>query len=110
MRVERVILKHHGDVAVFGRDVVDPPATDVEVALGNLLESGDHAQRRALATARRSYQHEKLMVEDLQIQIPNDEGVFAVTLRHMVESHVCHTLCCFPHEMKGVSGVPNGVA
>jgi len=35
-----------GDVAVLGRDVVDLLAVDVNGALADLLEAGDHAEGR----------------------------------------------------------------
>ena len=90
--IEGVVLKHHGDVAVFGSDMVDPVSPNVQVALGNLLQPGNHTQRRALAAARRPHEHEKLVVKDLQIQVANDVGVVAISLGHMVKSHVCHRL------------------
>ena len=37
VRVERVVLKHHGDVAVARRDVVHEPVADVDLAAGRLL-------------------------------------------------------------------------
>jgi len=46
VRIQRVVLEDHRDVAILGRDVVDTPAADVNFAAGRLLESGDHAQRR----------------------------------------------------------------
>ena len=49
VRVERVALEDHGDVAVARRDVVDDAVADPEHALGDVLEPGDHAQRRRLA-------------------------------------------------------------
>ena len=44
MRIERVILKHHRDVAIFRRDVVDPFFADVNVAFRDFLQTRDHAQ------------------------------------------------------------------
>ena len=51
LRVQGVTLEHHGDVAVFGCNVVHAPVTDVEVTVGNLFEPGNHAQRGGFATA-----------------------------------------------------------
>jgi hypothetical protein len=44
MRVERVRLEHHGDVAIFGRDLVHDPAVDRDLARSNRFKTGDHAQ------------------------------------------------------------------
>jgi len=46
VRVERVVLEHHGDVPVLRRDVVDAPAADQQVPLADLLEARDHPERR----------------------------------------------------------------
>ena len=44
VRVERVALEDHRDVAILRRDIVDDSVADVEVAAGDLLEPGEHAQ------------------------------------------------------------------
>ena len=48
VRIEGVVLEHHGEVAVSGRLVVDLRVTDVDVARGDVLEADDHAQDRGL--------------------------------------------------------------
>jgi hypothetical protein len=83
VRVERVTLEHHGDVAVLGRDIVDPPVADVQIAAADFLEPGDHAKRGALAAARRSDQDQELLVADLNVQIV-DRGDFTVLLGDVV--------------------------
>ena len=37
MRIERVVLKHHGDVTVLRLDIVDQPIANIDVAAGNRL-------------------------------------------------------------------------
>ena len=54
VRIERVVLEHHGDVAVLRRHVVDDVAADGDLAAGDVLQARDHAQRRRLAAARRA--------------------------------------------------------
>ena len=70
VRVKRVVLKHHGDVAVLGRHVVHDPVADAD-SRRDRLESGDHAQRRALSTARRADEHDELAVGDIEIDAVN---------------------------------------
>ena len=88
--VEGVVLEDHGDVAVLGGDIVDAAVADVEVALGDLLQPGDHAQRRRLAAARRPHQHQELVVNDLQIQVANDGGARCVGFGDVLKSHLSH--------------------
>ena len=67
VRIERVVLEHHGDVAVLRRHVVDDVAADQDLAAGDVLEAGDHAQRRRLAAARRADQDDELVVGDVEV-------------------------------------------
>src|ERR1700730_1911377 len=47
VRVERVGLEDHRDVALARGEVGYPPAADVDIATGGLLEPGHDPQRRA---------------------------------------------------------------
>ena len=66
VRVERVRLEHHGDVAVFGRHVVDDPLADEDAPRGDLFQPRQQPQRGGLAAARRADQHQELLVFDIQ--------------------------------------------
>jgi hypothetical protein len=67
--VERVVLEHHRDVAGAGRGVGDVLAADLDHALADLLEAGDHAQQRRLAAARRADEDHELALADLQVDV-----------------------------------------
>ena len=69
VRVQRVGLEDHGDVAVLGLDVVDHATVDLEGAGGDVLEAGDHAQRRGLAAAGRADEDDELLVGDLEVEV-----------------------------------------
>ena len=64
VRVERVALEDHRDVAVARRDVVDDAVADLELTLGDVLEPGDHPERCRLAAARGADQDHELTVVD----------------------------------------------
>jgi len=51
MRIERVILKHHRDVALGRLDVVDDAVADADLARRNGLDTRHHPQQRRLAAA-----------------------------------------------------------
>ena len=70
LRVERVGLEHHRQVALGGRGPgrVDPG--QVHGAVVGLLEPRDHAQRRRLARPGRAEQHEERALRDVEVQIP----------------------------------------
>ncbi len=59
------------------------------IAVGRILEPGDHPQRGRLAAARRAEQHEELAVGDLERQVVDRDDV-AEALGHMVEHDPGH--------------------
>ena len=69
VRIERVILENHRDVAIFRRDVVNSFVADEDVALRDLLEAGDHAQSGRFSATRGPDEHDKLTVRDLEADI-----------------------------------------
>ncbi|MNI71851.1 hypothetical protein D3C73_1277520 [compost metagenome] len=51
MRIQRIILKHHGDIAVLRMQVVDDAVADNDIAARLLLKPRDHPQRGGFAAA-----------------------------------------------------------
>jgi hypothetical protein len=68
VRVQRVVLEHHRDVAVLGRRVGDLARTQPHLAGIHRLQAADHAQPSGFAAARRPDQGHELAVGDLQAQ------------------------------------------
>ncbi len=69
MRIERVGLEHHGDLALGRRERVDEPVADIDVARGRRVEPGDHPEKRRLAAAGRADQHQEFAVLDDEIDV-----------------------------------------
>ena len=90
VRVERVVLEHHRDVALLRRDVVDHRVVDHQLSLADVLEPREHSQGRGLAAARRTDQDHELPVPDLQIQGVNSLEAIVIDLRDAVERHARH--------------------
>jgi hypothetical protein len=91
MRVERVILEYHGDVAVHRRQCIDHVAVDGDIAGADRLKPGNHPERRGLAAAGRSDEHHELLVADLQIDV--FDSVYAVVeLIDPLEDDLSHWL------------------
>ncbi len=67
MRIERVVLEHHGDVAVLGRDIGDVAVPDEDAAARDGLQPGEHAQGRGLAASRRTDEDEELTLGNFEI-------------------------------------------
>src|SRR2546430_10281837 len=69
VRVQRVGLEHHRDVARSGVETGDVAPADQDFATAGLLEPGDATERRGLAAARRPEQHEGLAVPHVERQV-----------------------------------------
>src|SRR5687768_6846521 len=66
MRVERVVLKYHCHATLVRRPVVDSLPIQVDLAPADLLQPGDHVQRRRLAAAGGPQQRDKGVVRDVE--------------------------------------------
>ncbi len=71
VREQRVGLEHHIDRALVGRNIGHVGTIDIDAAGGWIIESGQHAQQRRLATARSTEHAEQLAPKNLQIYIVN---------------------------------------
>jgi hypothetical protein len=93
VRVERIGLEHHRDVAVLGGKVGDIAVADEDLAVVDLLETCEHAQGGGLAATRRADQDEELPVGDVEVQLV-DGGLGGTGIHpgRVLERHSCHDL------------------
>ena len=84
VRVERVALEDHRDLAGARRQVGDHPPPDEDVAAGRWFQPADHAQQRRLAAPGRPEQHQKLAVRGRQVD-PVDGGDAIETLAQVAD-------------------------
>src|SRR5262249_14516140 len=68
VRIERVGLEHHGDIAILRIEIVDAAIADVDLAAARLLQAGHQAQERRLAAAGRADQHQEFAVGDGKVE------------------------------------------
>ena len=92
VRVERVILEDHGDVAVFGGHIVDDRPIYRNLAGGDFLKSGNHPQRRGLAAARRADEYYEFFVLDLDIGVVHSHHVFVVYFADILQNYFSHRI------------------
>jgi hypothetical protein len=90
MRVQRVALEHHRDVAILWRDTVHDGIPDHHGARGRFVQSRDHPQRRGLAATRRADQDDELPVLDEQRQVVDRRRAAREDLRHLVKRDLSH--------------------
>ena len=75
VRVQRVALEDHRDVAMARREVGDVAPADRDLARGHLLEAGDRAEQRRLAAAGRPDERDELAVADLERDVVDGDDV-----------------------------------
>ena len=96
VRVQRVVLEDHRDVAVLRRLLVDHLAADQQLAVGDVLEAGDHPQGGRLPAARRADEDDELAVVDLEIHVLDGLVAVGIALRDVVEDDVGHLGSPYP--------------
>jgi hypothetical protein len=89
MRVERVILEHHRDVAILGLDAVDHAAIDRDRARGDLFEPRDHPQQGRFPAARRPDDNHQLAIRDIATDAVHDFAL-AIGFLDVVEGQRRH--------------------
>ncbi len=67
VRIERIGLKHHGDIAILWRHVIDDTVADPDLAGRNLLKPRYHPQKRGLATAGRADEDHEFSVGNRKV-------------------------------------------
>ena len=92
VRVERVALEDHRDVAVLGCGVVHHLAADPQLALGDVLQAGDHVESRRLTAAGRADQDDELAVGDVQADLVDRQRAIGEALGHFVQNDFSHCL------------------
>src|SRR5690606_1328885 len=90
VRVERVVLKHHREVALVRRRLVHALAVDAKLAGRDRLETDDHPQQRRLPAARRADEDHQLAVLDVERDVVDSDEAVAVALHEMLELDAGH--------------------
>ena len=75
VRIERVVLEDHRDVAVARLHLVDHPVADADLPGTGKFQSGKHAQRRCLSASGRSKQRDEFAFFYRQVQSFNGNEV-----------------------------------
>src|SRR5262245_5283841 len=88
--IKRVVLEHHGDVAILRLQAVDDAIADGDGAVADLLQARYHAQGGGFAATRGADQNHELMVGDMQVEILHGGDAARVGLVHVAEGDFRH--------------------
>ncbi|EGE56213.1 hypothetical protein RHECNPAF_73009 [Rhizobium etli CNPAF512] len=89
MRVERIILENHRDIPILRGDVVHDVAADLQFSSRDLLEAGDHPERRRFAATGGADQDDEFLIGNFQIDIV-DDGERAVGFVQLFKRNAGH--------------------
>ena len=89
VRIERVVLEDHRQVAVLGIEIVDRAIAEQDLAGGDVDQPRDQVERRRLAAAGRTDQRHELAIVDLERNAIDGDDV-AVGLAHLAQRHTRH--------------------
>ncbi len=92
VRVERVILKNHGDVAHPGGDIVDEAVADIDLSAASLFQAGDHAERSRFTASARTDEDDELAVADVETHIVDGVKAVGVDLVEVLQDDVGHLI------------------
>ena len=84
VRIERVRLKDHRDVARLGRCARHVPVADADGAAGDRLQARHHPQRRRLPATGRTHDDHELALADVERELRDHHGG-AVRLHDVVD-------------------------
>ncbi len=96
MRVERIVLEHHRNIAFPGGEVRDIVLADADVPGIDGFESGEHAQGRRLPAARRADKDEEFPVGDIEADlVDGGRQRFRILTQCFVEGDCGHEFSTF---------------
>jgi hypothetical protein len=90
VRIQRVVLEDHRDVALARLEAGHVALADVHGAGRRLLDARDEPQQRRLAAARRAYEDHELAVVDLERHVVDGARAVAKRLGQFGQSDAAH--------------------
>jgi hypothetical protein len=72
MRVKRIVLEHHGDIAILGRQGVDHLVANADFAGRNVFKPGQHSQERRFPAAGRADKDDEFAILDFDVHALDD--------------------------------------
>jgi len=90
VRIERIVLKNHGNIPLFRLNFVDDALADADDALRNLFKASDHAKGGALATTGGANEDDEFLIGDGQIETVDGHDAAGVDFADVFELDAGH--------------------
>ena len=96
MGIQSVILKNHGDIPVFWRDIVHQAVANIDIPGCGRFKARDHAERGGFSAAGRADKDDKLLVADLKIERIDRNHAFIKYFADVFKPYSGHAQSFFP--------------
>jgi len=90
VRIQRVVLEHHGNATFLRLQVVHYGLTDLYFATSDGFQTSNHTQQGGLGAAGRADQYHEFAILDVQIDTVNSLETVRVSLFYLVQEYVSH--------------------
>src|SRR5690554_3436080 len=91
MRVQGIVLKHHGDIPLRRFQRVHHFAAYADLAFGDALQTSHHAHQGGFAAARRADDDDEFAVLHFCIKAVDNSDVTRISLLDRFETQGCHS-------------------
>jgi len=88
--IQSIVLENHGDISLFGGNIVNELTVDIELTFGDLFQTGDHSEGGGLTAAGRTNENDKFLIFDIEIEIGNSSYAAGILLIDALESYTRH--------------------
>ncbi|CAH0304350.1 hypothetical protein SRABI128_04284 [Microbacterium sp. Bi128] len=109
VRVQGIVLEHHGDVAILRRDVRDVAVADEDAAGVDVLETCKHAQGGRLSAAGGSNEDQEFAIGDINVELVNS-GLLGARVQTccVIKSNCSHSYQSLHRQVRAGRSVVNG--
>ena len=90
MRVKRIVLEDHRNIAIGRIDVIDDSVADRDIAARDRLEPCHHAQQGGFAAAGRTDEDDELAVGNIEADALYRFDAAGIGLSDLVDVNACH--------------------
>ncbi len=91
MRIQRVILEYHRDVAILGRNIVDERFADIDISFRNVFQARHHTQSGGLTATGRADEYHEFAVANFQVRVVDGHDV-AETFGDVLQNYLGHSV------------------
>ena len=90
MGIQGVILKYHGNIPVLGSHCIHNLPVNLKGPFRDILQSGDHSERRGFSASRGTDKNDKFFVLNIQIKILYRFKTVRILLINVFQSNAGH--------------------